>query len=74
MRTQYLSDLGPRIEMVTCPDCSAHSLRLPDGPKLLERSCPVDAWLICASCLVDVMHATITRDGALPCHAAAGIV
>lgn len=65
VRAQRLTNLGPRIEMVTRRNRAANPLRLPDTPKLLERSCAIDRGLVCAGGLVDVVSPTVRRDSAL---------
>lgn len=74
MRPQLLPNLGPRIEMVPRGNRAANPLHLPHAPELLEGLRAIDARLVHARRLVDVIRAAVTRHGALFRRPRAGVV
>lgn len=74
MRTQRLSNLGPRIKMIARRNRTANPLRLPNAPKLLERGCPINTRLVGTCSLVDIVHAAIGRNSTLLGGSGRGVV
>lgn len=72
--SKLLSILGPRVEMVLDCNSASNTLTLPDAPELLECRRAVDAGLVDAGGLQNVVCAAIRGDGTLLLSSRAGVV
>jgi hypothetical protein len=74
MAPQLLSKLTPRIKMRLDINCAAHTLLLPNAPKLLESRRAINARLVGARGLQDIVGAAVGGDGTLFLSSRSGVV